>query len=271
MALIRHPKKLVRPGQWVHAKVPDCLKERSPDFEHRDSCFICVVPEYGPIYDSEKGFRWWYYINWRRQLTPIPDEPRYKWYWTHNLQYREWDRNDDTGKRETHYTYMTYYDFDLIEYAHDHRCQFDQAESKLHHSGKGGFLYKPASHDPEECPGPDYSLYQCSDCEKWVVPHSDDSGDLACPNCGPSLMGLIHGERTAEQIERARALADFVDALRASNNKEPQCRRNFESRLNMLARTEGWGLPSRCHLNTEDTFSFYFQRSASELKPGDSR
>jgi hypothetical protein len=260
--LVRHPRKLVRPGQWVLAKLQDLLKKNSPNFEHTDSVFICIVPEYGPIHDSESGFRWWYYINWRRQVTPIEGEPRYKWYWSHHTQYRVWNREYSTDvidRTKSTYSYLIQYDFDLIEYGYDHRCAaWDENEGRLRNNGQGGYLYTPASDDPEVCPGADYSLYQCSDCEKWVLPHSDDQGDLACPNCGPSLVGLVHGEKTAEQIERARDLADHVDLVRLSLNKPAECRRFFESRLNMLARTQGWGLPSRCGLSTEDKFSFYF-------------
>ena len=230
MALIRHPRKLVRPGQWVLAKVPDSLKEHTYDFQGVDAVYICIVPLREPRRESENGFEWRYRVYWRfpRELDE-GEEP----YWTHSSQYRIRDTNDETKYRDGTYTYAIYWDFDLIQVYHDHRVSYDEGESKKWWSGEGGHLYVPASDDPEKCPGPDYSLYQCTDCEKWVQPHSDDDGNLVCPECGP-LFGLVHGVKTAEQIERARALASFVG---------PKCRDELERRLNFLAHREGWGHP----------------------------
>ena len=245
MALIRHPRKLVRPGQWVLAKVPDSLKEHTYDFQGVDAVYLCIVPLREPRRESQSGFEWRYRVYWRvpRELDE-GEEP----YWTHSSQYRIRDITDETKYRDGTYTYAIYWDFDLIQVYHDHRVLYDEAENKKWWSGEGGHLFIPASDAPEKCPGPDYSLYQCTDCEKWVQPHSDDDGNLICPECGP-LSGLVHGVKTAEQIERARALASFVG---------PKCRDELERRLNFLAHREGWGHPSQTLLYTEDQFSFYF-------------
>jgi hypothetical protein len=245
MALIRHPRKLVRPGHWVLAKVPDSLTEHTYDFQGMDAVYVCIVPLREPRRESESGFEWRYRVYWRfpRELDE-GEEP----YWTHSAQYRIRDTTDESKYRNGTYTYAIYWDFDLIQVYHDHRVFYDEDESKKWWSGEGGHLYIPGSDDPDECPGPDYSLYQCSNCEKWVQPHSDDDGNLVCPECGP-LYGLVHGVKTAEQIERARALASFVG---------PKCRDELERRLNFLAHREGWGYPSQTLLYGEDQFSFYF-------------
>lgn len=251
MALVRHPKKLVRPGQWVLAKVPDHLRESSYDFEHHDTAYICIVPEYGPIHDSESGFRWWYYINWRFPHTEPQEGERYKWYWTHNTQYRVKDKDPEATWRDGSYRYMIQYDFGLIEYNGGDWRQpgpYDEEESSKKYSGKGGFLYDPASDDPEECPGGDYSIYFCDQCQKFVIPWSDDEGNLVCSGCSP-LTGMIYDEKTADQIERARALANFVG---------PECRNHLEQCINYLGMREAWNRLSRCYLHTEDQFSFYF-------------
>ena len=55
MALIRHPRKLVRPGQWVLAQVPQHLRDSSYSFENHDKVYICVRREKARIFSGCKS------------------------------------------------------------------------------------------------------------------------------------------------------------------------------------------------------------------------
>ncbi len=246
MCLVRHPRKLVRPGQWVLTKVPEYLKKEAYDFSGVDTVYICIVPMKEPERESESRFEWRYRVYWRFPRELAEGE---KPYWTHNSQYQCRATCEEDKYKDRIYTHAIYWDFDLIQCQHDHRVGFDAAESDHYWNGTGGFLYTPGSDDPEECPGEDRSIYQCSKCEKWVTPHSDDEGNLLCPVCGP-VTGLVHEENVGDQIERARALASFVGS---------DCRNHLEQCLNMLAYREGWDRPAQTLLYNEDKFSFYFQ------------
>ena len=223
-----------------------------PSLNHRATPRLYIVPEYGPLHDSGTGFRWWYYINFRYPPTPQPEVERYKWYWTHNTQYEIKDKSEGGKYRDRSHSYLIQYDWDLIEYSgSDWRTcgqEYDEEEHQKKWSGKGGFLYLPASDDPKECPGGDYSVYYCDDCKEYVTPYSDDNGELVCPKCS-TLTGIICDRRTADQIERARALASFVG---------PETRDNFERCLNHLAYERSFDRPGRCLLYPEDKFSFNF-------------
>lgn len=121
----------------------------------------------------------------------------------------------------------------------------------------------------EDCPGGDYSLYFCDKCNRFVIASSNDDGDLVCSGCLP-LVGLLYDAGTADQIDRARNLADCVDRFGAASAlflapPKDYCfggaRRSLERGIEHLDRSASFGgdsPPQRGYLHTEDSFSFYF-------------
>jgi len=252
MSLIRNNRKLVRPGQWVLAKInPTCwIKTHSYDFQHHDVAWLCITTEYGPVYNCRSAFEYHYRVNWRfPRAEPVAEGERE--YFSHHREYRVKAEGDAAEIwKDGGYVQAATYDFGLLEYnGSGQPGPWDEEESKKRRHGTGGYLYEPASENEDECPGPDYSLYFCDQCNKFVIPWSNDDGDLVCSGCSP-LSGLIHDAETAEQIDRARALADYVG---------PDARRSLERGIEHLAYApNGLGLPRRAYLHKEDKFSFYF-------------
>lgn len=172
-------------------------------------------------------------------------------YFTHSCEYQV--KNTDPESlcwKDGSYARATTYDFGLLEYnGSGTPGPWDEDEHNKRRHGTGGYLYEPASDNEDDCPGGDYSLYFCDKCNKFVIPWSNDDGKLVCSGCDP-IGGLIHDAETADQIDRARALADFVG---------PDARRSLERGIEHLAYApNGRGLPRRAYLQGEDKFSFYF-------------
>jgi len=251
MSLIRINRKLVRPGRWVLAKINSTcwIKTHSYDFQSYDVAWLCITTEYGPVYDSRSCFDHHYRVNWRfPRAEPVADGEAE--YFSLHREYRVKTKGEAAKIwKDGNYCSALPYDFALLELnGSGQPGPWDAEESGKRRHGTGGYLYEPASDNLDACPGGDYSLYFCDQCNKFVVPWSNDDGDLVCAGCDP-LNGIIYDEKTADQIDRARALADFVG---------PECRNNLESRLNFLGMREAWNRLSRCYLHTEDDFSFYF-------------
>ncbi len=252
MALIRNNRKLVRPGQWVLAKIdPTCwMKTHSYDFQYHDVAWLCIATEYGPVYDSRSCFDHSYRVNWRfPRAEPVAEGERE--YFSHHREYRVKTEGDAAEIwKDGSYNHAAPYDFGLLEYnGSGTPGPWDKDEHDRRRNGAGGYLYVPASDNEKECPGGDYSLYFCDQCNRFVLPWSDDNGNLVCAGCDP-LSGIIYDQKTADQIDRARDLADFVG---------PDARRSFERGIEHLAYTpNGRELPRRAYLHKEDKFSFYF-------------
>ncbi len=189
--LTRHPKKMVKPGQWVIAKVPQYLRDKSEDLADVEAVSLTILPEYAPTDQLRNHFRWYY-----RPAYRYLESVRQGTFYTHR-QHRL--------KEGREYQHLGYWDFGLIETAYDRRVRYSKSESDDWYSGKGGFLYEPGSDEPDECPGPDYSLYQCDRCCEWVDPWSNDDGDLICPRC--EVTGLIMEDETADYLEQVREVA----------------------------------------------------------------
>ncbi len=250
--LIRDDRKLVRPGQWVLAKLPEWACKRYRELENHDKAWICIVPSLWPRYDYKSHFEWHYsvFFRWFRD-EPLAGDDRERFY--HEAQLWQNEERDENGyKSGGYHTSVSTYSVDLIPMVNDWRTRviYSPEEHKLDHEGKAGFLYKPASDNPEQCPGPDYSVYQCDKCRNYTLPWSNDAGDLVCPNCDP-LTGIYCDAETADQIERARALASFVGL---------DARRHLDQIFTWMASDnadEGCN-PRRLRLYREDSFSFGF-------------
>src|SRR5262249_58583317 len=116
-----------------------------------DEVDICVMPIRKPRYDSRHMFHWSYQVAYRRLNASYPTY-----------------ETPDGG-------WISTWDFNLVE---SHRFYWDKAEFDAHHHGRGRWLYEPASDDPELCPGGDWSVYRCDQCDQVVKPFSNDDGDL---------------------------------------------------------------------------------------------
>ena len=129
-------------------------------------------------------------------------------YFSHDSEYRfrNSDDNPDSCYKENQYCKAATWDFGLLELNGSGQPGWDETELRERATGHGGYLYTPASSDPEECPGGDYSLYFCDLCDRFVVPHSDDSGTLRCPMC--DYVGLMmHDSSTCEYLDKVREKA----------------------------------------------------------------
>jgi hypothetical protein len=267
MSLIRNPRKLVRPGQWVLAKIPESswIKRHSYDFRSVDVSYICVLARQAPDYRFQNAFEWFYDVAWRIPDRHIYKDPDYDGLrYSHDKQYLmridEEDRSNLSCWKDREYYHASPSDFGLLEYSGSWQPVYDEDEHKRRRSGVGGYLYEPASEDPKKCPGEDYSLYFCDKCNKFVVPWSNDEGELVCADCD-SLDGLVYREKAAANVERARELADFVDGrIRAAGHNPGKSRESLERSLNCPSWSRGDGAPSRTLLFAEDEFSFGFLR-----------
>jgi len=83
------------------------------------------------------------------------------------------------------------------------------------------------SGDPELCPGGDYSAYQCSLCERYVEPFSNDDGTLICPYCEATGLVILN-EDALEHLAQAREFARMIGLSR-----------QLEKQLDYLASYDG--------------------------------
>jgi hypothetical protein len=146
---------------------------------------VCVIPCYGPRYDSEKYFHWSYRAAYRNPGGSA---------WSNYF--------DPEGNLLAPWT------LGLID-ASTNSPNWDQVTSSEHHEGKGKWLYEPASDDPELCPGGDWSRYECSVCGKFVKPFSNDQGDLICPTCEATGLVILDDEQL-DRLEQVREFARLV-------------------------------------------------------------
>jgi hypothetical protein len=191
--LTRTKLRALSPGQWARVIVPDYdrWKERGYGARAGDEVNICIIPNFRPRYDSETGFHWTYRVAYRKDDSAYPtyESPRGGW--------------------------ISTWDFGLEEGTKYH---YDSKEQRDIWDGKGRFLYKPASDDPELCPGPDYSTYTCSLCSKVVKPFSNDQGDLVCPWC--EVTGLVLMDD--EQLDRLEQVREVARAMGLQHQLERQ-------------------------------------------------
>ena len=86
----------------------------------------------------------------------------------------------------------------------------------------------------------------CDTCGKYIIPWATDEGDLVCSRGLAQIAGLIHDAETADQIERARELASWLDRFAVTFHQAEgfkgkwsagyfNHRDRLEQRLNFLA------------------------------------
>ena len=192
--LTRRKLCALSPGQWARVRVPDfdCWRE-SPHWSAKpgDVVDICIMPRYGPRYESETCFHWTYQVAYRKHGTSYPtyESPRGLWispsdFWLHPS----------------------------TEFYYDSKEQHDYWD------GKGKYLYEPASDDPELCPGGNYSTYRCDQCKKYVKPFSSDEGELVCPWCDVAGLVILDDE----QLDRLEGVREFARSMGLSEQLERQ-------------------------------------------------
>jgi hypothetical protein len=162
---------------------------------------VCVIPCYGPRYDSANMFHWSYRAAYRHPGGSA---------WSNYF--------DPEGNLLAPWT------FGLID-ASSNSPNWDQVTSREHYEGKGKWLYEPASDDPELCPGEDWSRYECSLCKRFVKPFvkdrhpdSDDECTLICAWC--EATGLIVLDD--EQLDRLEEVREFARSIGLSRQLERQ-------------------------------------------------
>ncbi len=198
------------PGQWARVRVPDTENWRkrcewSGPLAGKE-VDVCIIPCYGPRYDSASHFHWYYRCAYRNPGGS-------KWA-THS--------GPDGG-------FITPWDFWMAD-ASGNSPNWDEETSREHYRGQGKWLYEPASDDPELCPGPDWSRYECDGCERLVQPFCNDQGDLICPAC--EAIGLV--------VTRPEVL-DYLETVR-ENARKMGLSSQLERQLDYLATYGGRGL-----------------------------
>ncbi len=224
--LVKTNLHAILPGKWARTRVPDydCWKERGTNVKPGDEVDVCVIPRYEPRYDYSKYFDWYYGVAYRR---PGSD-------------YYHKERKDG-------YLISTW-DFNLISPL-DPRFRANTEEHRAYHKGTGTHLYEPASDDPKLCPGGDYSCYQCSLCERYVEPFSNDVGDLICEFCEVSGLVMFN----AEDLDHLEQVREFARTAGLS--------KQFERQLHWLVTYGGHGY--QCVLGEDfapHSFSFAMYR-----------
>ena len=190
--------RALSPGQWARVRVPDyeCWQkpcEWSGPLAGKE-VDVCVIPCYGPRYDSPTYFHWSYRAAYR-----VPGGSLWSNY-----------QNPEGGL-------LAPWDFALID-ASTNSPNWDQDTCHEHHEGKGKWLYEPASDDPELCPGGDWSRYECSICGKFVKPFSNDEGDLICPTCEATGLVILDDE----QLDRLEQVREFARLMGLDRQLERQ-------------------------------------------------
>ena len=185
--LTRTKLRSLSPGQWARVRVPDyeCWRDekKARGFcrtNPGDEVDICVMPIYGPHYDSPNRF-----------------------HWNYRVAYRGLGSNWSNYESLTGGCWITTYDFGLIDPTMGSSPNWDKQTCDDHYAGNGKWLYEPASDDPTLCPGGDWSRYLCSICGKFVKPFSNDAGDLICPTCEATGLVILDDE-TLDRLEQVR-------------------------------------------------------------------
>jgi hypothetical protein len=187
--------RALQPGQWARIIVPDynCWKELGERITPGDLVDVCIMPSYEPSYSYSRHFDWCYRAAYRRPDT-------------------------DHFCKERHNGYLiSTSDLGLINPTYSN-LNWDTTVSEEHNSGKGNYLYEPASDDPALCPGGDWSRYECSLCGKYVKPFSNDDGDLLCPWC--EVTGLVILDD--EQLDRLEKTREFARSMGLAHQLERQ-------------------------------------------------
>jgi hypothetical protein len=217
--------RALSPGQWARVRVPDyeCWQKSDGWSESLagKEVDVCVIPCYGPEYDSKERFHWSYRAAYRHPRSG------------------GWSNYCQPGGGV-----INAWDLGLIDTSHS-GPNWDIETMREHDQGKGSWLYEPASDDPELCPGRDWSRYLCDGCERYVTPFCNDQGDLICPMC--EATGLV-----ITQIE----VLDHLEAVR-ENARLMGLGRQLERQLNYLATYGGHNY--QCMLGKDFApFSFDF-------------
>ena len=200
--LIKQKLRALQPGQWALVKSPDfeCWrKDPKPESWCRampgDAVNICIMPIYGPAYESEVRFEWRYQV-----------------------AYRSPGSKSTTYAHPAGYNWISPHDFGLINSAFTSSPSWDKQTSDDYYAGKGKWLYEPASDDPELCPGGDWSRYLSDQCQKYVAPFSDDDGNPLCPWCDATGLVILD----IEQLDRLEQVREFAASIGLSEQLERQ-------------------------------------------------
>jgi hypothetical protein len=195
--------RALSPGQWARVRVPDYeIWQKSGEYHGPlvgKEVDICVIPYYGPRYDSQTYFHWSYRAAYRNPGSSA---------WSNYF--------DPEGNL------LAPWNLGLID-ASLSSPNWDKETCHDHHEGKGKWLYEPASNDPELCPGGDWSRYLCDGCERYVTPFCNDQGDLICPTCEVTGLAIT-------QIE----VLDHLEAVR-ENARQMGLSEQLERQLCYLA------------------------------------
>jgi hypothetical protein len=187
-----------KPGQWVRLRTPDyeCWKQEPRPWNTPrpgDEIDVCLLPQYEPRDGYPNYFEWFYRVGFRK--------PGSTW----------------VVKQIENGCFIGPWDVGLID-ATSNSPNYDSDTFQARHRGEGVYLYEPASDDPEVCPGPDWSRYECSICGKFVKPFSNDQGELRCPTCEvPGL--VILEDKVLDKLEQVR---EFARAMGLSSQLERQ-------------------------------------------------
>lgn len=179
--------RALSPGQWARTRIPDyeCWKKPGTGFcrsNPGDVVDICVMPIFMPRYDDKDRFHWNYRVAYRGLQS----------------SWANYSSPDGGG-------WIAPWDFGLID-ASSNSPNWDRATSREHYEGKGKWLYEPASDDPELCPGPDWSRYECDICGRFVTPFCNDQGNIICPTCEATGLVITQVE-TLDHLEAVREAA----------------------------------------------------------------
>jgi hypothetical protein len=190
--------RALSPGQWARIRVPDyeCWQKSDGWSESLagKEVDVCVIPCYGPEYDSKDRLHWSYRAAYRHPRSG------------------GWSNYCQPGGG-----IISAWDLGLIDTSHG-GPNWDIETMREHYEGKGKWLYDPASEDPELCPGGDWSRYECDGCGKFVRPFSNDQGELICGIC--ETMGLVcFDEETLDHLEAVRNWARDAGLLCQSNRQ----------------------------------------------------
>jgi hypothetical protein len=196
--LTKRNLRALSPGQWARVRVPDFdIWQKPAEWSGPlagKEVDVCVIPCYGPRYDSANMFHWSYRAAYRHQSGSA---------WSNYF--------DSEGNLLAPWT------LGLID-ASSNSPNWDQVTSREHYEGKGKWLYEPASDDPELCPGGDWSRYECDICKKFVRPFSNDDGNLICPWCEAAGLVILDDE----QLERLEQVREFARSIGLSRQLERQ-------------------------------------------------
>jgi hypothetical protein len=183
--------RALSPGQWARVRVPDSESWQKCDEgnawynpEPGQEVDICIVPHFVPRFESAGNFEWRTRVIYRRPGSRNATEIRHGWY-------------------------ITPADFGLIDTHYGLGPNWDKQTMNEHYEGKGKFLYQPASDDAAICPGGDWSRFECDKCGKFVIPFSDDQGNLICGTCEATGL-VILDEEVLNKLEDVREFARSV-------------------------------------------------------------